>query len=136
MSCGRIKPKASKTCTGNRNRLVEFFSRNIKPDSNSFTMDIQPVFSLWCQGGTVRPVKNHDGTNTERDSITVTFYHPYGVDVREKQLCKFNSKYFEVSSVENINMENRTLRIDCVELGNLFDSDGTTELQANWRSGG
>lgn len=125
MSCKTIKKKADRTCAGRRDKLVEVFSRDIVSDSFSFKMDLTSEFKIWCMAETKRGTSSFDGTNVNRGPDTTWFYTAYGVDIEKKRILKFNNKYFEVDRTENINLENRTLAIVCIELGD-------TEKETSW----
>jgi len=133
MACKTISKKADRTCAGKRDKKVAVFSRDIKPADISFKMDLTAQFSIWCMSKTVRGTERFDGTNTNRSPDTTWFYTAFGVKIEKKQILSINGKYFEVDRTENINEENKTLAIVCVELGNITESDGITELKTSKR---
>jgi hypothetical protein len=133
MACKTISKKADRTCTGKRDKKVEVFNRDIKPADISFQMDLTSQFSIWCMAETKRGTERFDGTNTNRSPDTTWFYTAFGVTIESKQILSLNGKYFEVDRTENMNMENITLAIVCVELGNIKDTDGITALKTSKR---
>lgn len=130
-SCGFIKPKASRVCVGKMDQFVQAYSRKITPAEISHTQDLKPAFNFWAMIETRRGTSRFDGVNVERGADTTVFRTHYGVKFAKKQILKFNNKYFEVDRIENLNEENRFLEVTAIELGDIFDSDGTTPLGAN-----
>jgi hypothetical protein len=133
MACRTISKKADRTCAGRRDKKVEVFSRDIAPADISFKTDLTSELSIWCSVETKRGVKIFDGTNTNRAPDTTIFYTAYGVDIESEQILSLNGKYFEVDRTDNMNMENRTLAIICVELGDIKAKDGITEIKTSKR---
>ena len=133
MACRkRITKKASLVCTGDLNSLIKIIDRKITPDTISFTMNLSDYVEAWSSIETRRGSTRFDGVNVNREADTTIFRIRYGYDVAKKQLIDWNGTYFEIDRIEDLNGERRFLELSCVETGFKKDTDGTTDLEANW----
>lgn len=116
MSCGNIKRKADKICVGDLKRLIKIINRKIEPADISHTMDFDSFNSVRARVDTRRGIDFFNGVNTE-NAPTHYFYVRYNVDVEMNYTIEFRDNYYLVVDVENLNEENRFLKISAVKNG-------------------
>lgn len=133
-SCGYIKKKAGRVCSGDMDKLVPFYDRDTVPTDDSITIDIKPKFSAWCMIETRRGSSHWDGTNTNREPDTTVFWTRAGYKFEKKMLALWNGKYFEVDRDEDINEDGEFLEITAVETGFTVDTNGDTN-ETSWVRG-
>lgn len=124
MGCGRIKRKADQICVGDLKRLIKIIDRKIEPADVSHTMDFSDLVSIRARVDTRRGIEFFNGVNVE-NAPTHYFYVRFGVEVERNYTIEFRDNYYIVSDVENLNEENRFLKISAVK-------NGPKSNQANW----
>lgn len=127
-ACGFIKHKKPvKVCSGSKNKYIQIYNRDLKPNDISLEMDKTLFIGVWAMVKTKKPVAGFTGVNTERDESTHVFYISYRENIEKKQLIGLNGKNFEIKDFENIDEENVTLAVYAIELG-----DDTLPVNDAW----
>lgn len=116
MGCGKIKRKADKICIGDLKKQIKIINRKIETAAVSHTMNFDEFVTVRARIDTRRGGAFFNGVNTE-DAPTHYFYVRFGVEVEKNYTIEFNSNYYIVSDVENLNEESRFLKISATKNG-------------------
>lgn len=124
MACRKISKKADKVCIGDLKKSIKIINRAIEPADVSHTMDFTDFVSAYARIDTTKGNPFFNGVNIE-DFPSHVFYIRYGFTVEKNYTLEYASNYYNVLDVENLNEENRFLKISCVK-------NGPKSNQANW----
>jgi hypothetical protein len=124
MACGKIKKKADTICVGELKKSIKIINRKIEPDEVSHTMDMTDSISAYARIDSTSGNPMFNGVNTE-DQPTHFFYIRYGYTIEKNYTIENNNNYFIVQTIENLNEENRFLKVSAIK-------NGPKANQANW----
>ena len=127
-TCVRIRGKKRKLCINDLDRVITLQNRNIIPPldfggceaSEEFSddNDVEAMLVTRASGYTV-----FDGTNTEVD-ISHQFYMRYDDSVSTETWILFESKRYDIITMEDLDERHEWLRLNC-------NVRGTTEKAVN-----
>lgn len=110
------KVQKSKTvCIGSLNKKIIVQTRSIAPPmggSVDYTLDFIDYKTVWALVETKQGSTTFDETNTEK-VWSHDFYIRYIPNVTFENWVTYNSKYYDIISVENLNMDDRFYRLKC-----------------------
>lgn len=116
MSCNRrIKQKADKVCIGSLNSRIIIYDRDITASSTSsvsYTETLSGAVTVWAMVRTITGKDIFDGVNVI-GTATHEFYIRYRDGITAAKWVEYNSKYYDILSVENLNEENGFLKLNC-----------------------
>lgn len=119
--CNSIKKNTNKVCIADLNKkvIIQYASSsaNNAPNANaesSFTA----LATVWAMVKTTPNREFVNGVNIE-NGVNTDFYirHDSSIDFSKKVWIEFNNERFKVINVENIDFENRFMRLRAVERG-------------------
>lgn len=134
MVCNSIKPNVNKVCSGDLNKRIKIQYTSSKGNNNlnsNSTTAFTDILTVWAMiktkstvGGSSTFIQN---TNTTR-SISHDFFIRWnsGIDFQKSLWVEYNSRRFKVDSVENIDEEDKFVRLSSLERGDK-------SIQANQR---
>ena len=101
-NCKRIKPRASKTCIGDRKSYISIYKKTKQATNTSVVdpnLNLTLVISMWAMQKSVNGEEIFDGVNMI-GKITDYFYIPYGFFKANKTLLlKFDGNNYEIVEV-------------------------------------
>ena len=124
MACRKISRKADRICIGDLKKPIKIINRKIETSEVSHTMDFSDYVSCRARIDTKQGGQFFNQVNTD-DAPTHIFYIRYGYTVEMNYTIELNGNYYLVRTVENLNEENRFLKISCTK-------NGPKTKQANW----
>lgn len=116
MGCRKIPKKADKICAGDLNKQIKIINRAIVPADISHTINRDDYITVWARVDTRRGGAFFNGTNME-DAPTHFFYVRFGVEVENNFSIELSGNYYMISNIENLNEENRWLKISATKRG-------------------
>jgi len=123
--CKRISPKKRLICIGSMKHPISIIDREIETLSEGYTMDFSNSTSVLAAIETRNGTPVFNGVNIEQE-LTHIFYIRYGEStVENNYTILFNNKYYRVIDFENLEEENRFLKITTIERGDIAK-------KANW----
>lgn len=130
-ACKKIPKKPSKICTGDLNKRVTLYVRNIvDPEGGSvdYNEDFTNPQTLWARIDTVSNVGGgvqiFDGANVV-DTASHLIYIRFIPNVTFQEYLDYDARRFRIIDVTNLNEEDEFLLLRCTERG-----DNTK--QVNW----
>jgi SPP1 family predicted phage head-tail adaptor len=110
------KVRKSKTvCIGSLNKRIIVQTRSIVPPINGsvdYTLNFTDPKTVWAMIETRQGSTTFDETNTEK-VWTHDFYIRYIAGITFEKWVTYDGKYYDIISVENLNMDDRFLRLRC-----------------------
>jgi len=116
MSCPRFQRGKDLVCIGSMKSLIAIIPRAISPDTIGYK-------ELLAGGVQVRALINTKTQTVIMDNVNIDnvvthiFFIRYGKTVEKNYTLLHDGKYYGVLGVENLEMENRFLRITAIEKG-------------------
>lgn len=124
--CLYIKPKVKKYCLGSLSSKIQLIRRVIDVDNSSsvdYGITKTTISTVWASIETIKSIARFSDINIE-DLPTHKFTIKYLAGMDKDVTVSYNSKYFRVLTIENVDEENQWLVLHCTERG-------TTTKQAN-----
>lgn len=121
MSCVVIKSNKRRPCIGSLKALIDIQARVITPpenESTDYTETFTDIISVRAMIQTVSGKSMFDKTNVERD-LTHKFTLRYMPDITFQNWVKYNSQYYDILRVENIDEANRWYVLYCSIRGSI-----------------
>lgn len=121
-NCVKIKPKPYKVCTGDLNKRVTLYVRNIT-DPQGGSVDYGETFLtpvvVWAMVDTLtKGLQIFDGTNVIGEA-THLFYIRYLPSITFELYLDYNSRRFRIIDVQNIGERDETIVLRCTERGDV-----------------
>lgn len=113
MNCEPIKPKRYRVCIGDLSKKIEIETRDIQTPTTGVDFDEQfnSFKTMYAMVETASKGEViFDESNIEQ-TVTHNFYVRYMPNLTFQNWIKYNGVYFNIQEVENLNEENRFLRI-------------------------
>lgn len=125
MSCKKIGRKSNSICVGDLKSKIKIIDRKIEPSSFSHTEDFSEFKTAFARVDTVSGGTFFNGVNTV-DAPTHIFYIRFGYEVEVGYMLELKNNYYSISKIENLNEEDRFLKISCTK-------NGDKAKKANWK---
>jgi SPP1 family predicted phage head-tail adaptor len=125
MVCQSIKPNINKICIANLNKKIKiqftYSAANNNPNSNATTAfkDIKTVWAMIKTRSTVGVANQFvNNVNTSR-AISHDFFIRWdsAIDFEKEMWIEYNNKRFKIDTVENIDEEDKFVRLSSLERG-------------------
>lgn len=119
VDCKKIRGRKRDVCLGAMRDQVELDTREIKPPSLGgvdFTELFTPIETVSAYIETVRGKTIFDESNTERD-VTHKIYIRFVPFITAQTWLKFDSKFYDILDVENLEERNDFLLLRCAVRG-------------------
>lgn len=117
--CVKIQKKIKGVCVGDLSTKITLCTRTISAPALS-SVDYGETFTevktLYALVDTTRGLQTFDGVNIT-NPYSHLFYIRYDASVTFEYWIKYNSEYFRIIDVENLNEENRFLLMRCTKRG-------------------
>ena len=123
-TCRRVRFDKRKICAGDLRHEISIIDRQIEPDVAGYAMDFTNGIQTRAAIKTRTDVLNFDGTNTGT-AVTHDFYIRKGKTVQRNFTILFDSRYFMVVGIEQLDEDRMFMRITTQEAG-------TTSNQSNY----
>lgn len=123
MACSRIKPNSSKVCIANFDKkiILQYPASiaNNNPNQNADSSFTQ-VKEVWAMVKTLTGADSKNDTNIN-NSVTTDFYIRYdsAIDLEKTLWVQYNSLKYKISSKENIDLKNETIRLRSIKRGDI-----------------
>ena len=118
--CKKIRKINRQVCIGGMNKRIEIQARAITPPDFDVTTDYDEEFTevrtVWSNVVTVTGVQLFDGTGIVRN-ITHFFYIRYFPNVTFENWILFDSEYYDIIDVEDLDHDKRFYRIRASKRG-------------------
>lgn len=125
MSCNRkIRRKPDLICASDLKNKVKLITRKIETANVSFTENFTDFKSIYARIDTISGYQPFNGVNIE-DAPSHIFYIRYLSDIEINYTFEYKSNYFHIIDIENLNEENRFMKITVKKAGNKSN-------EANW----
>lgn len=116
MSCPRFTRGKDLVCIGSMKSLITIIPRAITPDTIGYAETLTGGVQVRALINTKTQTVIMDNVNTD-SVVTHIFFIRYGQTVEKNYTILHDGKYYGVMGVENLEMENRFLRITAIERG-------------------
>lgn len=120
--CVKLQRTKTQVCTGNLDKLIEIYQRDIEPPLNSFIADpdytetFTLLYTVWSMIQTPKGKVIFDDIGTEK-RITNVFYTRYLPDITSQNWIVYNGKRYDIERVKNLEENNLYLEIATIIRG-------------------
>lgn len=118
--CVRLRSKTTSICAGSLNKAVSLKVRSITPapgGSVDYTETMVTLADTYAMIETPNAHKIFDGVSPVGSPISHVFYIRYRSDVTNETFILFDSVYYDILQITNLNAENRYLKLDTTRSG-------------------
>ena len=121
MKCRSIQKNINKVCVGDFNKRIKIQTSSIKANNSPSAVSevaFQTLANVWALIKTAPNREFIDGVNIE-NGLNTDFYVRYSPSINyEEQLwIEYDNNRFKIKNIENIDAENKIIRIRCIEKG-------------------
>ena len=120
--CVKLQRTKTQVCTGNLDKLIEIYQRDIEPPLNSFIADpdytetFTLLYTVWSMIQTPKGKVIFDDVGTEK-RITNVFYTRYLPDITSQNWIVYNGRRYDIERVKNLEENNLYLEIATIIRG-------------------
>lgn len=120
--CVKLQRTKTQVCTGNLDKLIEIYQRDIEPPLNSFIADpdytetFTLLYTVWSMIQTPKGKVIFDDIGTEK-RITNVFYTRYLPDITSQNWIVYNGQRYDIERVKNLEENNLYLEIATIIRG-------------------
>jgi len=120
--CVKLQRTKTQVCTGNLDKLIEIYQRDIEPPLNSFIADpdytetFTLLYTVWSMIQTPKGKVIFDDVGTEK-RITNVFYTRYLPDITSQNWIVYNGQRYDIERVKNLEENNLYLEIATIIRG-------------------
>ena len=122
MICKSIKKNINKICTADLDKRIQIQTSSIAPNNSPnglATASFITIATVWAMIKTTPNTSFIDGVNAENGLNTDFFIrHNSSIDFDKQLWVEWNNTRFKIINSENIDKEDKIIRLRCTEKGN------------------